>query len=419
MAIAELLRLDEGSDLDPHAPANTAFADVIAELVALPVDAAISQGAKFQNRLAALEAELLAAHLSEGGSKREVENRVGRGSKTTKKDAAKKAKRADAVKENPELAHDLAEGQLGPEQLDAIADAASRSDGEAAKDQNLINRVKNGSPDDAVRLTREWLDDHQTDDDHEQRRTRQLRQRLVKKYQNARGNHVIHAEGDDETVDEIWKTLSAKADGLYRADGGRNTAANDHRRTRNQRLYDALHQLTTRSGDGRSGSIGASPVVHIGIAVDDHDAASIRGHRGNGSVLPTTVMDRYLCTGTFIGSLFDTNGQILWHGRRHRHATSAQHSALIARDKGCVLCGADPSECVAHHAMPWNAPGKGKTDIEELALVCTDCHHHIHDNKLTAYHDLKQRRWRLRPSTPNEIPPTRTGTRTRDGPREK
>ncbi|MGI9606374.1 MAG: hypothetical protein ACR2P0_09580 [Acidimicrobiales bacterium] len=416
MAIAEALSLDVEFDLDPLAPANQAFAKTVAELVALPVDVALVQGAQFQNRLAALEAELLASQLRNGGTRREAENMVGRGSKTSKKEAAKKAKRAGAVKENSELAADLAGGKLGTEQLDAIADVSAKSDGTAATDTQLITRVKDSAPDDAVRLTQEWLDDHQSDDDHEKRRDRQRRQRLVKKFQNSRGNQVIHAEGDDETVDEIWKTLAAHADQLYRADGGRDTPVAHHRRTRNQRLYDAFHHLSTRTGDSGSGSRGVSPVVHIGITVDDEIADIVRGHRGNGSVLPASVMDRHRCTGTFIGSLFDETGQVLWHGRKRRYATDAQISALVARDQRCVLCGADPSECVAHHALPWNAPVPGETDIDKLVLVCSDCHHHIHDNKLTVHYDPKSKRWRLRPATLNEIPPPRTRDRPRDGP---
>jgi len=47
-------------------------------------------------------------------------------------------------------------------------------------------------------------------------------------------------------------------------------------------------------------------------------------------------------------------------------------------DKGCVLCLADISECEAHHLIPWNAPDKGQTNIDEMAMVCTDRHHFIH-----------------------------------------
>ncbi|MGI9607242.1 MAG: hypothetical protein ACR2P0_13990 [Acidimicrobiales bacterium] len=410
MAIAEDLNREFGSDLDPFAALDRAFGHVMAELMALPVDAAVRQSGQFQNRLAALEAELLASQLRDGGTKREAENTVGRGTKTSKKEAAKRAKRADAVKENPDLADDLADGELGPEQLDALADASSKSDGCAAKDQGLINRVKDAPPDDAARLTREWLDDHRTEDEHEQRRTRQRRQRLVKRFQNRRGNQVVWAEGDDETLDEIWKTLSAKADDLYRADGGRDTPVAHHRRTRNQRLFDALHQLTTTQQGGGRGKT-AAPIVHIGLTVDHTDAALIHATGATGK-LPRSVIDRYLCTATFISTVFDTRGQVLWHGRKIRYATPTQMTALVARDRGCVLCGADPSHCVAHHLLPWHAPNKGHTNIDNLALVCDDCHHHIHDNKLTLRHHTTQQRWRLKPATPNETPPSHPRNRS-------
>ena len=118
------------------------------------------------------------------------------------------------------------------------------------------------------------------------------------------------------------------------------------------------------------------------------------------------MFDRYLCNATLVGAVFDGNGQNLWLGRSKRLATPAQITGLIARDGGCVLCRAPHPQCVAHHLMPWNAPGKGKTNIDEMVLVCPDCHHLIHDTKQTLYrnpHGI----WKLRPATPNETAPQR------------
>ena len=54
------------------------------------------------------------------------------------------------------------------------------------------------------------------------------------------------------------------------------------------------------------------------------------------------------------------------------------HIALAARDWGCAVCGAANSFCQAHHVIHWE--NGGPTDIDNLALLCSDCHHkQIHE----------------------------------------
>ena len=65
--------------------------------------------------------------------------------------------------------------------------------------------------------------------------------------------------------------------------------------------------------------------------------------------------------------------------------------------------------------MPFNAPGKGKTDIEELVLVCQGCHHEIHDNNLTLEQHPVTGLWSTRPARPDEIAPRRPSERPKSG----
>lgn len=83
-----------------------------------------------------------------------------------------------------------------------------------------------------------------------------------------------------------------------------------------------------------------------------------------------------------------------------------QRYALILRDKGCVKCGTDPQHCAAHHAMPWNAPAKGTTDLDLLVLLCTSCHTELHAHNQTLFRDGKGI-WRTRAALPHETPPAR------------
>ena len=99
--------------------------------------------------------------------------------------------------------------------------------------------------------------------------------------------------------------------------------------------------------------------------------------------IPRSELERLACQAELFGILFDGNGLPLWHGRRTRTVSPQQWRALIARDRGCVLCGAAPSYCHAHHIVPWSPPAEGPTDIDNLVLVCNRHHHHIHQHDLT------------------------------------
>ena len=75
-------------------------------------------------------------------------------------------------------------------------------------------------------------------------------------------------------------------------------------------------------------------------------------------------------TGTFIP---------LALGRRQRRASAAQWAALIARDRGCIRCGRSPRHCHAHHILHWK--DGGRTDLSNLALLCSRCHHDLHHGR--------------------------------------
>jgi hypothetical protein len=73
-------------------------------------------------------------------------------------------------------------------------------------------------------------------------------------------------------------------------------------------------------------------------------------------------------------------GEVLDLGRASRLATPAQRKALIERDGGCAFCGLEPSMCEVHHVRYWTRDA-GPTDLANLILLCTTCHHRIHDDE--------------------------------------
>lgn len=78
-------------------------------------------------------------------------------------------------------------------------------------------------------------------------------------------------------------------------------------------------------------------------------------------------------------SVFGSKSEILDLGRRQRYLTPAQKLAIAERDGGCARCGAPPGFTSVHHIRWWAAHG-GRTDLGNGVLLCTECHHVIHDD---------------------------------------
>ncbi len=64
--------------------------------------------------------------------------------------------------------------------------------------------------------------------------------------------------------------------------------------------------------------------------------------------MPVEVFKDLACQARIVPAILNTRGQPLWVGLGKRLTTPAQRMALIARDRGCVGCGADPAWCQAH-----------------------------------------------------------------------
>ncbi|WP_062466724.1 HNH endonuclease signature motif containing protein [Demequina maris] len=71
--------------------------------------------------------------------------------------------------------------------------------------------------------------------------------------------------------------------------------------------------------------------------------------------------------------------QVLDVGYARRYFTPAQRHALAERDGGCAFCHAPVAWCDAHH-IDWWKLDSGPTDLSNGVLLCTRCHHRIHDD---------------------------------------
>ena len=393
--------------VDPALVVTDCMIAIDHELTHLPAKSAIQLIEFCRNRLAASESRVLSDRYENGASDRDVEDLAGSAGGTSKKEAKKRASRAKAANANPGLADKMESGDLSAEQADVIAEAAAETDGAAACDEKLIADVAGTSPEQGRKKAKKFVNDRRDADDVQTKHDRQRRRRGWYSHRLPNGDRAITFHGDDISVGQMEDSIFCQSDVEYHDDGGRDVPRDKHPRTGDQRGFDAAHKLITRGGQtSQDAKAGPRDVVHVNVTLDQltgKDPSPIL--TSNGKPLPRSVFNELFCGAEIIGHIFSGDGELLWQSRKKRLATTAQINGLIARDGGCVQCGAHHNMCVAHHLLPWHAPGQGKTDIDNLALLCGDCHTRVHQRKLTLFYDRETLTWNTRPATPNEIPP--------------
>ena len=156
-------------------------------------------------------------------------------------------------------------------------------------------------------------------------------------------------------------------------------------RNRGQRWHDALEEVCDRML--RSGGVpdagGVPATVIVTITVEDlMDRAGI-GHSSDGTTLTTKAVLDLAAQAEVIPVVLNRSGAVLDVGRSRRIATPSQSHALAARDRGCSFPGCDraPQWCERHHIVAWI--DGGRTDLNNLTLLCVYHHHHFLDRGWT------------------------------------
>ncbi|MFO8076059.1 MAG: DUF222 domain-containing protein [Actinomycetota bacterium] len=174
--------------------------------------------------------------------------------------------------------------------------------------------------------------------------------------------------------------------------GGRDSA--DDERTPGQRHLDALARAVRRRLDGDAAAVGDGPSSDLAAtrgrgrghahmilitspeALDGADAALDSELVGHGPVGSATA--RELACNAEVTEIRWKADDTLNVGRRRRTPTQRLRSAVIARDRRCVGCGAPATRCELHHVRWWRHGGP--TDLENLTLLCVACHHLVHED---------------------------------------
>ena len=363
---------------------------------------------------------------------------------------------AEVLDEMPGLRTAVDAGEVSLANAERLADAAQRTAPETVDGaSDLLALAKELPPDQFAREASAWAQRHQPDHGH-QDWLHKRRQRYLKTWKQKDGMVRLDGLLDPETGTRICNRLQGTAEELRRQDqqtARTNSENSDHGPTPNpgpspaadsqtaseglafshspadnqsytaaggpggeeirswdQLRADALDLLTSGAAEGSKtgGGVGGRPkaeiiaVADIGVLTGDNPAGRCE-IPGTGPV-PPEVLQRIACDAQLTGLIF-ADGKPLYHGSTIRTATTAQWRMLIARDRGCIGCGAHPEHCQAHHIVPYAR--SRRTDIDNLVLVCWRCHHNIHDHHWrVTHHNGKPA---LQPPNPSEPPNPATG----------
>ncbi|TDO45853.1 HNH endonuclease [Kribbella sp. VKM Ac-2527] len=144
-------------------------------------------------------------------------------------------------------------------------------------------------------------------------------------------------------------------------------------------LTDILHTAAATGAAPAHGGI--KPHITVTISLADLLAGTGTGDLAHGGTLSAAAIRRLACDAGIIPLVLGANSEPLDVGTEERFVNRAMRRALNARDKGCVVCGAPPAMCEAHHLVHW-ANG-GPTRVDNLVLLCKAHHIEIHHGHWT------------------------------------
>ena len=204
----------------------------------------------------------------------------------------------------------------------------------------------------------------------------------------------------------LMRAVEAASDALFRewgpasasersgpAEGHEHVSAETSARAAAQRRADAIALLADRALAAGFG--GGGPDAHdaplsgtraeryqVVLHVDadtlaESDSSLGRSELEDGTRVSAETSRRLACDASVVAIRRGKNGGTLDVGRRTRTVPPAIRRALEARDRGCRFPGCGLRFTDAHHVRHW-ADG-GETKLENLILLCSHHHRHVHE----------------------------------------
>jgi len=153
-----------------------------------------------------------------------------------------------------------------------------------------------------------------------------------------------------------------------------------------QRLCDGFLSLVRTGGRGRGARSPYFVVAHVALgALIDREsgrATELAGDLERGGLIDLETIHRVACDATITLAVDDDVGHTMYEGRTRREPSGAQWRELMRRDRHCRFPGCtNVTFAHAHHITPWKPDGR--TDLDNLALLCTHHHYLVHSRQWT------------------------------------
>ena len=351
-----------------------------------------------ESRLAAMKAQIL-GELGRRTSAIDAQLIASDELLSSKREAKRDVETATRLQQLPDTSNALADGEIPAGHARLIA----RASGEGPLDEGVLVEAARTQNFDRFAKTVKRHQQDQSADDGRALLERQRKRRSARIFESPEtGMFVLSAQFDRITGTRIATALTAKERELWHREDP------NQRCTPTQRMADALAELicdesndTTNTTSGKTNKANKTKRQGTNLLVlADFDVIKqqlVNARLADGTPIPVTELRELAVGADILPSIFNSETQNLWLGRSRRTASEAQRIALTARDEHCIGCEANPLWCRAHHIIWWSHDGK--TDFNNLLLVCDGCHHKIHDQGWTVHQHPKSRKFYLKPPT--------------------
>ena len=315
---------------------------------------------------------------------------------SSKREAKRDVETATRLQQLPDTSNALADGEIPAGHARLIA----RVSGEGPVDETVLVKAARTQNYDRFAKTVKRHQQDQSGDDGQALLERQRQRRSARIFESPETEmFVLSAQFDQITGTRVATALTAKERELWHRQDP------NQRCTPTQRMADALAELicdephdTTNTTSGKPNQTNRQGTNLLVLA--DFDVIKqqlVNARLADGTPIPVTELRDLAVDADIVPSIFNSRTQNLWLGRSRRTASEAQRIALTARDQHCIGCQANPLWCRAHHLIWWSHDGK--TDFNNLLLVCDGCHHKIHDQGWQVHQHPKTRKFYLKPPT--------------------
>jgi Domain of unknown function (DUF222) len=302
----------------------------------------------------------------------------------------RKERRSKTIDDAPSFGDALADGTIGAEHVDGLANATARVDDDVrsqllAEQDVLLSDAVSMTPEEFARHCRDRV--RQLERDHGIERNRQQRNDtfLTRKTNMQTGMVDGRFSFHPELANQIFGAVDKEVDAMIAAGERRGGHEFVHRTYDRRRL--AAEALGTLVAGGHQQQ---RPLEADITMICDH-ATAFTGLLHDHSIcetidgipVPPATIRRLICNGRITPIIVDANGVPFDMGRQIRTANRAQRRALRAMYSHCAFAGCDIefNRCEIHHIHPWELGGV--TDLQNLLPVCSRHHHVVHDDSWT------------------------------------